>query len=246
MGAFEALYTPEGNAARTWLLETRGITDDDIARHGLGLTLRPKDVAPEFSVYEPDAAAFVVVPFWDDEGCTRASYAMLRTVPKPGTRARVKEWRPKDVRSRVWQGWTLRSGLPEVCLTEGPLDAIALQKLMGTPCAALGGTSMAKAVVRGLAKIPKDQRPRRLIVCMDADVAGKRTAEEISSSLTQIGLPHSVLPGYPGGVKDADDWLVAERGRIWEAEENESLKGIRTMTGTIAPLTRTKWRRVSR
>lgn len=229
--AYLRLYTPEGDGARRWL-HSRGLGDDDVVRHGLGFVAEPRRLMPEFSVWEPCARGFVVIPFWD-EAMADARYCMLRTVPgdeKPNN----KEWRPKDVATPLWREWLLASGEPAVYVTEGLLDAMALEKMMGRPMVALGGCSNAARLAGVLAHTAPERRPGRVVVAMDEDAEGRRAAARIARDLDAIGVPHSAMPPYPDGAKDADEWLVAERGGKWDFEDRES--------GALpTPLRTTRW-----
>ena len=230
--AYDRLYTTEGDVGRRWL-RSRGLGDDDIVRHGLGFVRRAPDLSPRFRAYEPEAFGFLVIPFWD-EHCDACTYAMLRTVPREGATARVKEWRPKGLESQIWRGWALGTGLEAVYVTEGLVDAMALAKLTGRECVALGGTPMAGRFVRTVKSAPAHTRPRRVVVCMDGDGAGENAAEMIAKGLDGLGVPHVSLPEYPNGAKDADEWLMCLRGDAWDFDEAELGDG-------LSPLTTTRW-----
>lgn len=36
-----------------------------------------------------------------------------------------------------------------------------------------------------------------------------------------LRVPHAVMPPYPGGAKDADEHLMAMRGKEWDYERRE-------------------------
>ena len=198
----------------------------------------PEDIRaelPEVAVLleqQLEAAGFVVIPFWDAD-FAEARYCMARTVSRG--RVRNKEWRPKGVASPLWNEWMLSAGLAAVYVAEGLLDAMALAKMLDKPCMALGGTGGAGRFASVLAHTPRDARPGCVVVCMDEDEPGRATAARIAGDLDRLGIAHAFLPPYPGGAKDADEWLMAERGGAWEFEFAERFPG------DDRPLARTRW-----
>ena len=52
--AYDNLFVPGSEVARRYL-RWRGLDDTDIQRFGLGYVRDPKEILPQFSVYEPDA-----------------------------------------------------------------------------------------------------------------------------------------------------------------------------------------------
>ena len=121
--AFGQLYYAENDIGRRYL-RWRGLDDGDAATFGLGFTRDPKEIMPEFSVYEPKAFGFITIPFWNKDFST-ANYCMVRTVCRPGD-ARNKEWRPRGLASPLWCEWLLSVAAEQVYVTEGLIDAMAL------------------------------------------------------------------------------------------------------------------------
>jgi DNA primase len=120
------------------------------------------------------------------------------------------------VASPLWREWLLSCGAEEVHVVEGLIDAMALAKATGAATVALGGTAGARRMAQVVHAAPPALRPRRVVVCMDEDEAGRRARDAICADLDALGVPHAALPPYPGGAKDADEWLVAGRGTEWE------------------------------
>lgn len=201
--AFQRLYTTEGDIGRRYL-RWRGLDDTDISYHGLGFMADPSPLG--IKTYEPHALGYVIIPFWDERGV--ATYAMARTICKPG-KANHKEWRPAGTYSPLWREWMLTTAQEVVAVTEGPIDAMALRKLTGTPCMALGGTNYAGRLASVLWYTPEDKRPGRIIICMDQDEAGTKASKQIARDLCTIGVDHITAPPYPDGHGDADEWLMA-------------------------------------
>ena len=231
--AFGKLYSPGGEAGRRWLL-SRGIDDYDASNFALGFTTNPKEILPQFSVYEPGALGFVTIPYLN-RAMDGADYCMLRTIPKEGAEIRCKEWRPKGVSTPLWNEWALTASFGVVCVTEGLIDAIALNKLWRQPVVALGGTGNAKRLAQILYAAKPEERPGVLLVCMDADDAGRKAAARISADLDKIGVRYKCLDEYPAGAKDPDEWLMNLRGDEWEYEQRDA-----NIIG-LGVLYRTKW-----
>lgn len=231
--AFADLYAPGNEVGRRYL-RYRGLDDDDIAKHALGIVRDPKLVMPQFSVSEPEALGFITIPFPADSAFSRVNYVMVRTISRG--KVRNKEWRPKGVASPLWNEWMLRESLPVVYVAEGLIDAMALSKFTGKPTMALGGVANAKRFSQVLYHTPAGRRPGKVVVCMDCDGEGRKAASRMCADLAKIGVAHAVLPDYPGGAKDADEWLMAAKGSKWDFEEYEgSIPG-------FGPLYRTRWR----
>ena len=211
--AFLGIYREQDGGARDFLL-ARGFDDIDITKHGLGYTTEPKTIMEQFSVYEPDAAGFVVIPYFD-KGRASIHYAVLRTI-EGDVPCKHKEWRPRGVPVPLWQEWLLADGLPVVYVTEGVFDAIAVEKMFGRPCVALGGTSFANRLIGILRDCEPDARPGRVMLLMDNDEPGRRAASDLAAKLDVIGIPHASAADVLGECKDANDLLMSLRGREWE------------------------------
>ena len=238
--AFGDLYAPGNEAGRVWL-RLRGLDDRDASRWGLGFVRESKAIMGEFRVSEPGAAGFVTIPFWGAD-FKEARYCMLRTVPGVKNEVRNKEWRPAGIGSPLWREWLLWSGAPVVMVTEGLIDAMALDKMLRrgaekspVEVMALGGTSNARRLAQVLYQVPQKQRPRKIIVAMDEDDAGHDARDRICRDLNALGVAHELNPPWPDGAKDADEWLMAGRGVTWEYFEYEG-----SVEGSV-PLYATRW-----
>lgn len=228
--AYAKLYAPGNEIGRSYL-RSRGLDDDDIVRHGLGFTRRPKEVMGQFRVFEPEAAGFVTIPYWSRD-FSEAHYCMLRTIGKG--EVRCKEWRPAGIATPLWNEWMLSASLSVVYVAEGLIDAMALVKTTGGNSMALGGVSNAKRLAQVLYRTRADLRPAKIVVCMDEDDEGRRARDRICADLDVLGVAHAVMPPYPDGAKDADEWLMAGRGSAWDFEQ-------RTVYPMGGVLYRTRW-----
>ena len=213
--AFGDLYAPGNDAGREWL-RMRGIDDLDTSRFGLGFTRAPKSILPQFAVYEPGAAGFITIPFWNRD-FSAAGYCMLRTVPGDG-KVRNKEWRPKGLASPLYNEWMLSAALPAVFVTEGLIDAMALNKIVEQPVMALGGVANAKRFSQVMYHTAPDLRPRSVVVCMDEDAEGRKCRDRMMADLASMGVACAAFAPYPRGCKDADEWLMSGRGVDWDYE----------------------------
>jgi len=229
--AFGNLYTPGNEVGRRYL-RYRGLDDDDAARWGLGFTRDPREIMPQFRVYEPEALGFITIPFWNRD-FTEAHYCMVRTISRG--EVRNKEWRPKGVASPLWNEWMLSASLPVVMVAEGLIDAMAIAKVVNYPVVALGGVANAKRLASVLYHTDADKRPGKVVVCMDEDDEGRKTAEQICGNLGRMGVACNPVPPYPDGAKDMDEWLMRGEGKEWDFEAQPA-------PGTGLVLYRTRWR----
>ena len=230
--AFGQLYYAENDIGRRYL-RWRGLGDDDAAAFGLGFTTNPAEIMPEFRVYEPKAFGFITIPFWNADFST-ANYCMVRTICKPGD-ARNKEWRPRGLASPLWCEWLLSASADLVYVTEGLIDAMALAKITGGDTMALGGVANARRFSQVLYATPAELRPKKVMVAMDEDDEGRKTRDKICHDLDLLRVPHAVMPPYPGGAKDADEYLMAMRDKEWEFYEKQG------SVATDYPLWYTRW-----
>jgi DNA primase len=101
-------------------------------------------------------------------------------------------------------GWDAARGEAEVCLVEGPFDALVLAA-WGVPAVALVGTHGSPEAVRDL------ERFRRVYVVLDADAGGREGTAALCAALGARAVPVS-LAGIRG-VKDVADLAALPRGR---------------------------------
>lgn len=216
--AWDALFEAGNEVGRRYL-RWRGLDDYDTMNWGLGFTRAPKEIMPAFRVWEPEALGFITIPFWNHD-CSEARYCMLRTISRG--QIRNKEWRPAGIATPLWNEWKLSASVDVLCVAEGLIDAMALHKITGMEVMALGGVSNAKRLAQVLYQVPAHLRPRTIMVAMDEDAEGRKASDRICSDLDALKVPHAVMPPYPNGAKDADEWLMAMRDGEWRYEEFES------------------------
>ena len=195
---------------------------------------------PGFRISEPEALGFVTIPFWNRD-FSEARYCMVRKVSKG--KVRNKEWRPVGMTSPLWNEWMLTASLDVVMVAEGLIDTMALCKLTERNgarknCMALGGVAGAKRLSQILYHADPKTRPGLVVICMDQDAEGKKARDKISADLCSMRIPHTCVPAYPNGAKDADEWLMAGKGVEWDfceletaASADQALYGTRWQNG---------------
>ena len=60
---------------------------------------------------------------------------------------------------------------------------------------------------------------------MDEDSEGRKAAVQIAHDLDVIGIAHCMMPAYPNGAKDANEWLMARKDVDWHFEEVPQFEG---------------------
>lgn len=91
-----------------------------------------------------------------------------------------------------------------VFVVEGVFDALAIRQA-GFEAISLNSTSNAKLLVEA---VKKSERNPQIIIALDNDKTGKRTAMELKKELDEIGADSSKLVLYSwGDYKDAGGWL---------------------------------------
>lgn len=207
------LFDPPAARALDYL-HGRAFADDEIiGRFGFGWCRHPSDVMPGklLSIRGADAG-FVCIPFPDDSQWGSVRYCTFRPIDAPGL---GKELKPDGLPAVIYREHLLRGdGVMDgrVYVTEGAFDAAALSLLLGgaSVCAISGGGGQNRAL-DVLADTPKAKRPEIVLAFDQNDKAGEKYTEQMKGGLTALGIPWGVLPGLPGGVKDANEALIEAR-----------------------------------
>ena len=113
-----------------------------------------------------------------------------------------------------------------IVITEGEIDALSCVVASNdrVDCIALGGATGYKKMIReinGSNYTAKDLK-YPLLVCMDNDDAGRKTAQALSDELTRLQLPHFVV-NLQGSHKDVNEALLNDIDTLKE-NINEALK----------------------
>ena len=99
-----------------------------------------------------------------------------------------------------------RSGAENIFVTEGAFDAMAIMET-GATAIALNSTSNADKLIKQM-----EQQPTKatLIICLDNDEAGRKTAERLKDGLRRLNISY-VTADICGGHKDPNEALTADR-----------------------------------
>lgn len=100
----------------------------------------------------------------------------------------------------------LYSGAAAVFVFEGAINALSAIEA-GAEAIALNSTSNADILLQELEKKPT---AATLIICMDNDDGGEKTAPKLARGLDKLGLRH-ISANVAGTYNDANDALIAER-----------------------------------
>ena len=218
----ELLTATNSSAAshgRRWL-KSRGFTDYKTwIQFGLGFVSNwcGKEIHQLLKTCENkgNVAGFVSIPYFDGKG--EVHYCVLRTVVPAwctDQEPNLKEWSPAEVGKPLYCEHYLRASMDTIAVTEGPIDSISLTIMTGTPTVGLGGTSNTKRFCQVLYYAKPEQRPKKVVLNLDANDPGRDASDKIAAFLDKIGVDHSVLR-MPPGVKDANEWLqIQVKGEI--------------------------------
>lgn len=99
-----------------------------------------------------------------------------------------------------------KSGAENIFITEGAFDALSIMET-GATAIALNSTSNAEKLIKQLEKKPTQAT---LIICLDNDEAGKKTAERLKEGLRRLNISY-VTADISGAHKDPNEALTADR-----------------------------------
>lgn len=163
-------------------LQGRGIREDQIRRHRVGLSLIGR------------ARGRIVFPIYDQK---RFKGYTARTLIN-----REPKWlHSKNLRVSFWAS---RKGREELIVTEGVFDALAIERALGDRVDALAilGSSMTEE------RLSKMKPYSRITIWLDSDQAGRKGVIDLGSILDEKGAQEiSVVRGSghdPGSMKDQE------------------------------------------
>lgn len=186
-----------GNPRAVEYLAARGIDLETARKWGLGYDATARRIVipyPGSEWYHADRAT--------DEGAT-PRYKK----PDSGLVGHEPIWNPAALES------------PGFAVCEGQLDALAISDA-GFPAVACGGTGFNRL----LRELERRSYAGRISIDFDNDPAGRLAAAKAAEKLAAIGCEHTVLTGWPEGVKDPFEWWRLDRHGLAEAIA-ESLGG---------------------
>ena len=106
----------------------------------------------------------------------------------------------------------IRADAEYIFVTEGAFDALSLWEV-GAPAIALNSTSNADKLLKELEEQPTS---KTLILCLDADEAGRKTTEKLKDGLAQLNICY-VVADICGGHKDPNEALTADKAAFEKA-----------------------------
>ena len=194
-------------------IRSRGFDENKVKGSVLGYVDDPKAVSPDFTLYEPNEVnGYIVIPFPMDETYCTMYYAMVRAIPVEGGKPpKHKEIRPTGYRSPLYKEHLVTDGCKVLFVTEGLLDCMSLETLIRMPCIGLGGIGGAGRLASLLYYAKPEQRPETVVLALDADEAGQKTANKLMADIESMGIKCSIMP-MPAGCKDPNDILMMKRG----------------------------------
>jgi len=179
----------QARIAQTNYPQTRGLTEEVIQRFGLGYDPHYKAAGGEWRA--------LIIPTGPD------TYLARNTDPDADKQSRYRKQGGSPVfnREALWED----SASP-VFLVEGEIDALSIYSA-GGEAVALGSTANAGAFLR-LCESKPPSRP--LIIALDNDAEGEKTAETLSEALQTLRIASWRVSLY-GECKDANEALLADR-----------------------------------
>lgn len=205
------LEEPQGGRALDYL-RSRRFDDALIADSFVGWVEHPSELFPSMRA-QPCDAGYIVLGFphvAEPDDWVTFPYAVFRPC---GNDEGPKELKPPGLAAPLWREYLFaRTGDGPLYVTEGVFDAMSLTALLGAQACALCGTSGVERLLQVVRQVPRERIPR-LVLALDSDSAGEAMAQRLSEELEGLGVEHSIAPPYPCDCKDANEYLILERGR---------------------------------
>jgi len=116
---------------------------------------------------------------------------------------------------RIFNAKAIQTARKPIFITEGEIDALSIITV-GGEAVALGGTANAQSLI----KLLQSRKPAQpLIIALDNDQAGQKTADELIKGLEGLKIPFYRINPY-GDKKDANEALIADRDALAAAVES--------------------------
>ena len=232
--AEEVLWSPAGAAARAYLAESRGFTDEDLRSLRLGLydsvsgcraalekaKVDPKDVADAAVLWEK-LEGYVLIPWMGDRGRPLTLYGRWKEQDPP-------EGRPKNIAlpgegtkgSPLYLDRALQAGHRDLVAVEGVFDAALLQARGDTRVVAYVAASFSDLQVETLVR----RKVRSVSLCGDPDGGGDRGTLSNVEKLAKVGISPYVVPRLPDGL-DPDEFVLRHGIDAWRKRVLEAVPG---------------------
>jgi DNA primase len=224
----EALHAPQASAVLDFLRQEKGLSDETIAKFGLGAYLSPQSAAAAFAaaclpaadiirtgVLRRDAALSATIPWAFDNGqIGGVLYRRLTPlqVKLPKLLATVKYALSGDRDRLPWMGLApaCEAGQDHIVLVEGTFDYLYLAQagqtnvVTGNSCS-IRPNHLAAAKSAGI---------RKITIAFDPDEAGRRATLLLLQQCIALAIDCAVVPPFPDGV-DPDAFVSKQGISAW-------------------------------
>lgn len=209
------LGEPQAKGALDYL-HGRGFDDQLIADSYIGWIEHPSEMIPNMKARPCDGGYLVLgfpeVMSWEEGagGFVKVPYAAFRMCAAEAT---PKELKPSGLTAPLWREYLLHQShepYSPLYVVEGVFDAMSLKALLDLDACALCGASGTNRFLQIMAHVSNNLP--NIVLALDSDEAGAQMTETISKGLKELGVPHEVAEPYPQGCKDANEYLMLERG----------------------------------
>jgi putative DNA primase/helicase len=228
------LWTSAGEAARAYLIETRGFTAPALQALGFGLypdvsLLRRLLQAPGYAAADLQAlsgvweglSGYIIIPWHDEAGRPLTLYGRWPGDPPPGRPKTTALPGADSKRSPLYLDRTRQAGHSEVILVEGVLDAALAQSLGDTRVIACVAAQLSRRQVQTLAR----HHIQGVTICLDPDTGGDSGTLSCIKSLRAAQIRAYVAPRLPDGL-DPDEFLLRHGLAAWQAHLAGARKGV--------------------
>lgn len=204
------------NLSQTDYYKKRGLTEETAKRFGLGYVhdwQHPKTVKQGYNFSSPR----LIIPLSPQSYLARDTRDDIEDKSKPYVKQVVGK-------KEIFNLEALKGSKP-VFIVEGELDAMSIYEV-GGEAVALGSISMINRLVENVKEI-KPEAP--LIIALDNDEAGEKSAKELEAKLKDIEQEALSVNLY-GSYKDANEALIKNKSLLkanvkkWQSPEDTAKK----------------------
>lgn len=243
-----ALWSEAGAAARAYLTDVRGFTEDEVKELGFGLydtvvavaaALRASNqdltVARDARLLAPALEGYVLVPWADAAGQPFTAVACWPEKPVPeGKAGKLNLSGEGTRRAPLYLDRAQKAGRRDLVAVEGVFDAALLQARGETNVISPGGVQFTAEQLETLAR----RRVRSVTICWDPDTGGEAGTPRAVDALTKAGIAAYVAPRLPDGL-DPDEFLLREGLEGWKAHVEQAVSGpiyrAHAIIGNVSP-----------
>lgn len=230
----QVLWSERGTAARQYLTQERGLTEEGIRDLGLGLYLSTEEVrealiskhcnledAKDAGVIWSKLEGYILFPWLDSRGRPLTIYGRYHTKTPP-------EGKPKTIAlpgsgtkgSPLYFDRVLKAGHKDIVLVEGVLDAALLQISGDTRVCAYVAASCSEQQIESL----KRHCIESVTLCGDPDAGGENGTHSNVERISKVGITVYVAPKLPDGL-DPDEFLIREGMDGWNRHIASAIHG---------------------